>query len=60
MRAWLARQRSLAELAQRVQEARLEAESARRERDALFAELSGALGPASIARPIARSHAGRL
>jgi len=44
MRAWLARQRLLSELAQRAQDARLEAESASRERDALSAGLSLALG----------------
>jgi uncharacterized protein YhaN len=44
MRAWLARQRALAELAQRAQEARLEAANAARERDALRDELSSALG----------------
>ena len=44
MRAWLARQRTLAELSQRVLDARLEAASASRERDALSAELSLALG----------------
>ena len=44
MRAWLARQRALSELAQRAQEARLEAANASRERDALSAELSRALG----------------
>ena len=44
MRAWLARQRVLSELAERVQEARLELASVRRERDALSAELSSALG----------------
>ncbi|HEY3252540.1 MAG TPA: AAA family ATPase, partial [Polyangiaceae bacterium] len=43
MRAWLTRQRALAELAQRAQDARLEAESASRERDALRTELSRAL-----------------
>ncbi|HEY0466668.1 MAG TPA: AAA family ATPase, partial [Polyangiaceae bacterium] len=44
MRAWLVRQRSLSELAQRTQEAQLEAANANRERDALRAELSRALG----------------
>jgi uncharacterized protein YhaN len=44
MRAWLARQRALSELVQRAQEARLEAQSAIRERDALRDELSHALG----------------
>jgi len=44
MRAWLARQRLLSELTQRVLDARLEAQSANRERDALSAELSLALG----------------
>ena len=44
MRAWLARQRLLSELAERAQEARLEAERTGRERDALAAELSFALG----------------
>jgi uncharacterized protein YhaN len=45
MRAWLARQRVLSELAQRAQEARLDAANAIAERDALCAELSRALGP---------------
>jgi len=44
MRAWLVRQGLLSDLAQRAQEARLEAASASRERDALTAELSSALG----------------
>ncbi|MEI9954413.1 MAG: AAA family ATPase [Pseudomonadota bacterium] len=44
MRAWLTQLRLLSELAQRAQEARLEAASASRERDALCAELSSALG----------------
>jgi len=44
MRAWLARQRLLSELAERVLDARLELASANREREALSAELSGALG----------------
>ena len=44
MRVWLAQKRVLAELAQRLQEARLEAASAERERDALNVELRNALG----------------
>ena len=44
MRAWLARQRLLAELAQRALEARLDAGARGRERDALGEELSLALG----------------
>ena len=44
MRAWLSRQRVLSELAQRTQEARLEAASASQERDALRAELGRVFG----------------
>ncbi|HEX2670141.1 MAG TPA: AAA family ATPase, partial [Polyangiaceae bacterium] len=44
MRAWLARQRVLSELVVRLREARLDAASAVRERDALGAELRSALG----------------
>jgi len=44
MRAWLARQRVLSDLAQRAQEARLEATNESRERDSLRSELSRALG----------------
>lgn len=44
MRAWLARQRALAELALRVREARLEAANAGLERDAASAELRSVLG----------------
>ncbi|HKO51205.1 MAG TPA: AAA family ATPase [Polyangiaceae bacterium] len=53
MRAWLSRQRLLAELAQRAQDARLEAVNAGRERDALCAELAYALGqPATPERSL--------
>lgn len=44
MRAWLARQRALADLALRLGDARRELEAATREREALIAELSSALG----------------
>ena len=44
MRAWLARQRILSELVARLREARLDAASVADERDALAAELRGALG----------------
>jgi uncharacterized protein YhaN len=44
MRAWLGRQRVLAELAARLDDARREVNTARAERDALGAELSRALG----------------
>jgi len=44
MRAWLSRQRHLAEVALRLSDARREASAAAEERDALGAELSHALG----------------
>jgi len=44
MRAWLARQRAVVELATRLRDARLEAASASRECDALRLELSNVLG----------------
>jgi len=43
MRAWLARQRALSDLVQRLREARVDAANAARERDALSAELRDAL-----------------
>jgi len=48
MRAWLARQRVLAELVARVREARLDATNASLERDTLSAELRGALGTDAV------------
>lgn len=44
MRAWLARQRMLSDLVQRLREARVDAANACRDRDALSAELRDALG----------------